>query len=94
MKIHSGVIICNVLYEAPSLYFYVSPEDALGLSSTQGQYVLRELHLHPGQFSVWEEPALPLHDLLQSAAEQRRGHDGVPAVINLFQSWLSQTLKT
>lgn len=72
---------------------YVPPEDALRLGSTQGQHILRELHLHPGQFPLREELTLPLHDLLQSAAEQRRGHDGVPTVINLLQSGFPQALQ-
>lgn len=74
--------------------YVVSPEDALCLGSAQGQYILRELHLNPGQFPVGEELTLPLHDLLQSAAEKRRCHDGVPAVIDLLQSGLPQTLQT
>lgn len=74
--------------------YVVSPEDALCLGSTQGQHILRELHLHPGQFPVGEELTLPLHDLLQSAPEKRWCHDGIPAMIDLLQSGLPQTLET
>lgn len=68
------------------------PEDALGLSSAQGQHVLGELDLHPGQLPVWEELALPLHHLLQRAAEQGGRDDGPPAVVDLLQGGLPEAL--
>lgn len=70
----------------------VSPEDALRLSPAQGQDVLGKLNLHPGQLPVGEELALPLHHLLQRAAEQGGSDDGPPAVVDLLQGGLTKTL--
>ena len=65
------------------------PEDALRLSAAQSQNILGKLNLHPGQLPVWEELALPLHHLLQRAAEQGRSDDGPPAVVDLLQGGLT-----
>lgn len=67
----------------------VLPEDALCLSPAQGQDILGKLNLHPGQFPVWEELALPLHHLLQGTAEQGGGDDGPPTVVDLLQGRLA-----
>lgn len=69
-----------------------SPEDALRLSPAQSQNILGELDLHPGQLPVGEELALPLHHLLQRAAEQGGRDDGPPAVVDLLQGGLAETL--
>lgn len=68
------------------------PEDALCLSSAQSEHILGELDLHPGQLPVWEELALPLHHLLQRAAEQGGRDDGPSAVVNLLQGGLAEAL--
>ncbi len=67
----------------------ISPEDTLCLSSTQGQNILGKLNLHPWQFPVWEELALPLHHLLQRTAKQGGSDDGPPTVVDLLQGGLS-----
>lgn len=82
--------VCDTLN---SLSICVLPENALGLCSTECQNTLRKLHLHPGQPPVREALALPFHDLLQSASEQRGRHYGVPPVINLIQGRFPQTLE-
>lgn len=69
------------------------PEDALRLSPAQSQHVLGELDLHPGQLPVGEELALPLHHLLQRAAEQGGRDDGPPAVVDLLQGGLAEALE-
>lgn len=68
------------------------PEDALCLRPAQGQHILGELDLHPGQLPVREELTLPLHHLLQGAAEQGGCDDGPPAVVDLLQGGLAETL--
>lgn len=69
------------------------PKDALGLVAVEGQDLLGEPGLHPGQLPVRVALLLHGHDVLQGAAEHGRVEDGVLGMPDLLDVGLLQALQ-